>query len=838
MRPLELRLRDFRSHRGEDTVIDFRDRRLVGIVGPIGSGKSSILDAVAFALFGKTPSGGAATKALINQRADGATVQLRFEVEGEVWEAVRSLRRKGQSQHSLARLSEDVDGPTEEERVVQEGAVNERVVALLGLDFDAFSKSVLLAQGKFAEFLRARPGERDGVLKGVFGHDRIDGMRQAARDRMTSASAELATLTGRIEGLDRIAERAELRRIELAAAVERIEAMEKAEPRLLELAERSKTASLRMEEAARRAGELDEIAEKLPGTVMTEETVAAAVGASSARKRLAATLEQAQADLAVREAELAYALADGLQTRLEEAADRLAARDPEVRALAVARDRMTSLAKRIEQAVGDVDAKQSSVAESEAKAIASEQAATAARDLAAAAGAELHEARHVDMAQALRGRLEIGAPCPVCDQDVPTLPPAVPGSELEQLETAATNARVAAEAGSATHAEAVARLEAARTAAGAAQTLASSLRAEEAAAAGGVEEAQRRVAAIDEALASLLGDGDPAGSLADARARLGALTDSVTSARRTVDGCRREHDEAIRHEQNAVRDLSAIRVTLVDVAARLDASLPPATDDPASVATTLDALRAAHSERRDALAQERDVDRVTLEEASAEQAKLFAGLGLEEDFTAALAAERTRAELGAAQLAVDDAELAEGTHLRRQAEQLSERHALFERLAADLTDARFVRFLLDDERARLSELGSEHFQRLTSGRYRFTGDGTFKIVDLTAADAVRKADSLSGGETFLASLALALALAEMVSRIGGRLDAFFLDEGFGALDPEHLDLAMEGIESLAAGAASRLVVVVSHVPELRHRIEDLIELDRAPLTGDTVVVRR
>ncbi len=164
------------------------------------------------------------------------------------------------------------------------------------------------------------------------------------------------------------------------------------------------------------------------------------------------------------------------------------------------------------------------------------------------------------------------------------------------------------------------------------------------------------------------------------------------------------------------------------------------------------------------------------------------------------------------------------------------RRMLFSRLAADLTDAKFVRYLLDEERERLSDLGSEHFQRLSSGRYRFTADGTFNILDLTAADAVRKAESLSGGETFLASLALALALAEMVSRGGGRLEAFFLDEGFGTLDPEHLDLAMEGIETLAA-AASRLVVIVSHVPELRDRIEDLIELDKSPVTGDTRVVR-
>jgi DNA repair protein SbcC/Rad50 len=95
---------------------------------------------------------------------------------------------------------------------------------------------------------------------------------------------------------------------------------------------------------------------------------------------------------------------------------------------------------------------------------------------------------------------------------------------------------------------------------------------------------------------------------------------------------------------------------------------------------------------------------------------------------------------------------------------------------------------------------------------------------------------LSGGETFLASLALALALAQMVARGGGRLDAFFLDEGFGSLDPDHLDRAMEGIGRLVAGDDHRLVVLVSHVAEMREAVEDLIVLTKDQLTGDTVVI--
>jgi DNA repair exonuclease SbcCD ATPase subunit len=80
MRPRELTVEGFRSHRHR-TTFDFRDRRLIGIVGPIGAGKSSLLDAVVFALYGKTPTFERDTRSLIHQLADIAKVQLEFEVD-------------------------------------------------------------------------------------------------------------------------------------------------------------------------------------------------------------------------------------------------------------------------------------------------------------------------------------------------------------------------------------------------------------------------------------------------------------------------------------------------------------------------------------------------------------------------------------------------------------------------------------------------------------------------------------------------------------------------------------------------------------------------------------
>ena len=136
---------------------------------------------------------------------------------------------------------------------------------------------------------------------------------------------------------------------------------------------------------------------------------------------------------------------------------------------------------------------------------------------------------------------------------------------------------------------------------------------------------------------------------------------------------------------------------------------------------------------------------------------------------------------------------------------------------------------------RLATGASATLRRLSGGQYSLAidADGEFAVVDHANADELRPVRTLSGGETFQASLALALALADELAGLaaGGaaKLDAIFLDEGFGTLDPESLDTVAATIESLGAGG--RMVGIVTHVRELAARVPVRFEVRKAPVTA-------
>lgn len=154
-------------------------------------------------------------------------------------------------------------------------------------------------------------------------------------------------------------------------------------------------------------------------------------------------------------------------------------------------------------------------------------------------------------------------------------------------------------------------------------------------------------------------------------------------------------------------------------------------------------------------------------------------------------------------------------------------------------------YVLARKLQQVAEVASTHLRRMSAGRYRFAHNDSAEsrgragglgldIVDAYSGQQ-RSAKTLSGGESFLASLALALALADVVAAESGArlLDTIFIDEGFGSLDADTLELVMATLDELRAGG--RVVGVVSHVDDMRQRIPNRL-LVRKDITGSTVEI--
>lgn len=135
----------------------------------------------------------------------------------------------------------------------------------------------------------------------------------------------------------------------------------------------------------------------------------------------------------------------------------------------------------------------------------------------------------------------------------------------------------------------------------------------------------------------------------------------------------------------------------------------------------------------------------------------------------------------------------------------------------------------------LVRLANQHLARLDGGRYCLARAGSglgLNVLDTWQADARRDTRTLSGGESFLVSLALALGLSDLVSH-KTRIDSFFLDEGFGSLDPDSLDVALDALDSL--NAQGKLIGVISHVDAVKQRIPVQIQVRRTRGLGHSSV---
>ena len=200
MKLCKLKLKNLNSFR-EEIEIDFEkspldDASLVAITGPTGAGKTTLLDAICVALYGKTPrlSGRGNQNHLISHGEKEGFVEVVFMANDTRYFATWSGKQKGSPKVGLFyadnnKLITDKLSTRGKSLGSSEKTVSEEVESILGLDFDAFRRSVMLAQGEFAAFLKASMEERRAILEATAGISIYDVLKQTLNEKVTEVEA-------------------------------------------------------------------------------------------------------------------------------------------------------------------------------------------------------------------------------------------------------------------------------------------------------------------------------------------------------------------------------------------------------------------------------------------------------------------------------------------------------------------------------------------------------------------------------------------------------------------------------------------------------------------------
>ncbi len=791
MRPQRIEVEGFSAFRSRAEV-DLSDVDLFALVGPTGAGKSSVIDAMVFALYGAVPryDDDRLVAPVINQSSVEARVRLDFTVGDVAHTVVRVVRRtKRGATTKEARLERGADVLADDAK-----GVSAAVTDLLGLTLEQFTKCVVLPQGAFAKLLHDTAGNRQDLLVRLLDLGLYERLAQAAGARQRAAEARLTSLADQLAALGEATEDAVAASAgRVAALVRAVDAVAAADGELARHAEDARAAE---EEARRLRDEVDRLVRlAVPDGV-------ADVGA--ARARAAEALRAAEADEV--EATAAVSVAVAAREALGDPAEARAALEAHARA-----EELADKVARGEAYVADHAERLVPLREAESSAQARLDEAVAVHERVRVAESAADLARH----------LHPGDSCPVCGGTVSSLP-AVDAAALEAAEARvreATTARDAAREAREAH-----EREGTRQ-----QDRLDVLR-------GDLVELRGRLdgAAAPEALRARL---DAVGG---AEADVAAARRAEADARGAVRRARGVLDDAAAAEVSARRRLADAR----DAVAALGPP-PPGGEDLAADWQALVAWGADEAERRRAdaaaAAERAHAAAARREDVVASLRSTAASVGVAERGPArirdAVVAAAASAGTAHERLVADAARAAD---LRAERATVEEERVVHAELRRLLGARELEQWLLDEALAVLVEGASDWLLRLSSGRYSLDHDEArnFTVVDHTSADERRLARTLSGGETFLASLALALALAERVTDLsatgGARLDAIFLDEGFGTLDPDTLDVVATAIEEL--GASGRMVGVISHVRELAERVPVRFEVAKGPDTSQVTRV--
>ena len=876
MKPIQLVLSAFGPY-VERTVIDFSalgEEGLFLIAGDTGAGKTTIFDAISFALYGEA-SGGKEKRKSKSFHSDYVSdqtetyVELTFRHRGETWwirrnlEYQRPAKKKKDGMETTTRQAADAQMRNEDtgEEILRMDDVNRRVRELLGLTQDQFTQTVMIAQGDFLKILTASSDDRKKLFRDLFHtnlyvdlQSRLQEKNRACADEQKALEQVILSAEGKIDPEAEFAEREIL--LSYCGQIQHTDALCALLARLIEQEKAAQEqARAQKKEAADQIGAL--IAAVTEGERVNRDFA----DWESKRARLAAlTARQGEID-AQRAALAAARRAQQLET--DEALMRRTRRDMDAQQAALSEAQATleqaekalpeteTRMKEAESRGGEIHALLAQAKQMEdclpvlgeverLKAALDTQKRelqrlTEASSRAQAAYTAAQNSYYLSQAGLLARELKAGQPCPVCGSTAHPCPAQITPETVtrQALEQAAQRRETAEKAQS----DAATRLAANRAALDEREDRLRALKI-------GADETRQRLAARIDAAHQAAADRQR--EIDAARSAYQALDKRKTAAQSAVDAAQKQLtalEKDLRAQTEAFEQKRAAHgfedEASYRLAKRTNADIERLDREIRNYDEQKRTLAAQTNELEDKLSGRQKTDLTALQNRRAaaldRQAKAEnAEKAMVRKLTLHESAER---EIRQANAAIQKK--------RGKWQIIQELYTCCAGIAAGNPRAKltfeayvqqyYFRFVVAAANKRLTRLTDGMFtlRVMREAANRVSQSGLdLEVLDRSTGQA-RDVSTLSGGESFLASLALALGLSDAVQSQSGqiRMDAMFIDEGFGSLDENALRSSIDVLLELADG--KRLIGIISHVQELEERIDKQIVVTKTP-NGSTV----
>lgn len=876
MKPIQLVLSAFGPY-VKRTVIDFSalgEEGLFLIAGDTGAGKTTIFDAISFALYGEA-SGGKEKRKSKSFHSDYVSdqtetyVELTFRHRGETWwirrnlEYQRPAKKKKDGMETTTRQAADAQMRNEDtgEEILRMDDVNRRVRELLGLTQDQFTQTVMIAQGDFLKILTASSDDRKKLFRDLFHtnlyvdlQSRLQEKNRACADEQKALEQVILSAEGKIDPEAEFAEREIL--LSYCGQIQHTDALCALLARLIEQEKAAQEqARAQKKEAADQIGAL--IAAVTEGERVNRDFA----DWESKRARLAA-LTAGQGEIDAQRAALAAARrAQQLET--DEALMRRTRRDMDAQraALSEAQAALEQAEKALPEAETRMKEAESRGGEIHALLAQAKQMEdclpvlgeverlkaaldTQKRELqrltedssrAQAAYTAAQNSYYLSQAGLLARELKAGQPCPVCGSTAHPCPAQITPETVtrQALEQAAQRRETAEKAQS----DAATQLAANQAALDEREDRLRALKI-------GTDETRQRLAARIDAAHQAAADRQR--KIDEARSAYQALDKRKTAAQSAVDAAQKQL-EALEKDLRAQTE--AFEQKRAAHGFEDEASYRLAKRTNADIERLDREIRDFDEQKRTLAAQSRELEeklsgrqRTDLTALQNRRAAALDRQAKAENAEKAMVRKLTLHESAEREIRQANAAIQKK---RGKWQIIQELYTCCAGIAAGNPRAKltfeayvqqyYFRFVVAAANKRLTRLTDGMFtlRVMREAANRVSQSGLdLEVLDRSTGQA-RDVSTLSGGESFLASLALALGLSDAVQSQSGqiRMDAMFIDEGFGSLDENALRSSIDVLLELADG--KRLIGIISHVQELEERIDKQIVVTKTP-NGSTV----